>query len=127
MMCNSAVHLTEPNSIPGQQIRETNRSNGIRPAGTAGRGVVPCWRTLWAICNIVSGNADQTAAMVALDAVHVITETLKESNDEDVLEQGDRSREGFFGGKKCIYIYIYIYLARTESSYRESWQIMTNS
>ena len=82
---NPCSTFTEPNSILGQYIRKTKRSNGIRPAG---RGVMPCWRTLWAICNIVSGTQHQTQAMVELDAVHVITETLKESNNEDVLEQG---------------------------------------
>lgn len=45
------------------------------------------FETLWAILNIVSGNAHQTQAIVDLDAVPILLKILKESASEDVQDQ----------------------------------------
>lgn len=45
------------------------------------------FETLWAILNIVSGNAHQTQAIVDLDAVPILLKILKESPSEDVQDQ----------------------------------------
>jgi len=46
------------------------------------------FEALWAICNIVSGDQEQTQAMVNLDVVPIVTRIIKESTNNDVLEQG---------------------------------------
>ena len=48
-------------------------------------------RTLWAICNIVSGTSAQTSVMVNLGAVSITTNILRDHSkpDSDVVEQGD--------------------------------------
>lgn len=45
------------------------------------------FETLWAVLNIVSGNARQTQAIVDLDAVPIIINIMRESSTPDVQEQ----------------------------------------
>lgn len=46
------------------------------------------FEALWAICNIVSGDQEQTQAMVNLDVIPIVTRIITESKNADVVEQG---------------------------------------
>lgn len=66
------------------------RASSLRCSAGISIGKGPVARTLWAICNIVSGTSAQTAVMVDLGAVSVVTNILRDhpSPDSDVVEQG---------------------------------------